>query len=169
MHTVQWPDDDMLRDLAQATGVLLNSRNEQLATAESCTGGWIAKLVTDIPGSSGWFRGGAVTYTNALKHALLGVTDATLRDHGAVSRECALEMVAGALDRFGVTIAVAVTGIAGPGGGTPEKSVGTVWIAWQQLGADPIAEVFHFPGDRDAVRRQTVARAFAGIREILTR
>ena len=159
----------MLQSSALATGRLLSSRNEQFATAESCTGGWIAKLVTDIPGSSGWFRGGAVTYTNALKQALLGVTEATLRDHGAVSCECALEMVAGAIDRLGASIAVAVTGIAGPSGGTPGKPVGTVWIAWQQRGGSAIAEVFQFPGDRDAVRRQTVARALAGIREILTR
>lgn len=163
------PTESALHEAACATSAELRGRGEMLATAESCTGGWIAKLVTDIPGSSGWFRGGAVTYTNELKQVLLGVTDATLRDHGAVSRECALEMVAGAIDRLGASIAVAVTGVAGPSGGTPDKPVGTVWIAWQQRGGSAIAEVFRFPGDRDAVRRQTVARALAGIREILTR
>lgn len=161
-------DDAALHQLALTAGTLLGERREMLATAESCTGGWIAKLCTDIPGSSAWFQGGAVTYNNALKQALLGVAATTLKRHGAVSRECALEMVAGALARLGATVAVAVTGIAGPSGGTPDKPVGTVWIAWQWRAGDPQAEVFHFAGDRDAVRRQTVAVALAGVRKILT-
>ncbi len=162
------PDDAALRRLAERVAQVLRTQGGMLATAESCTGGWIAKLVTDIDGSSAWFQGGAVTYSNALKQALLGVTATTLEHHGAVSRECALEMVAGALARLDATIAVAVTGIAGPSGGTPDKPVGTVWIAWQRRGGQALVEVFHFDGDRDAVRRQTVARALEGVQEILT-
>lgn len=161
-------DDAALHRLALTAGALLGERREVLATAESCTGGWIAKLMTDIAGSSAWFQGGAVTYSNDLKQALLGVTAATLERHGAVSRECALEMVAGALARLDASVAVAVTGIAGPSGGMPGKPVGTVWVAWQRRGGSACVEVFHFDGDRDAVRRQTVARALEGIRKILT-
>lgn len=169
MNETRLPVDDDLHALAQAVGGMLHTHGQVLATAESCTGGWIAKLCTDIPGSSDWFEGGAVTYSNALKQALLGVTTTTLEQHGAVSRECALEMVAGALANLGASIAIAVTGIAGPAGGTPDKPVGTVWIAWQRRAETPQAEVFHFAGGRDAVRRQTVAHALAGVRKILTR
>ncbi|MGH8116751.1 MAG: CinA family protein [Rhodanobacteraceae bacterium] len=162
------PDDVALRASVEAAAQGLLRRGLVLATAESCTGGWIAKLLTDIPGSSDWFWGTAVTYSNAAKQRLLGVTAGTLARHGAVSRECALEMVAGVLARFDATVAVAVTGIAGPSGGTPDKPVGTVWIAWQRRGDHPQAEGFRFDGDRDAVRRQTVVAALEGIREILT-
>lgn len=168
MQTLQRPDDSMLRTLALATGVLLGSHNERFATAESCTGGWLGKLCTDIPGSSAWFSGAVVAYANDIKHALLGVAESTFHRHGAVSRECALEMAAGALLRLDATLAVAVTGIAGPTGGTPDKPVGTVWIAWQRRGATARAEAFHFVGDRDAVRRQAVAAALEGVRKILT-
>ncbi|HEX7326569.1 MAG TPA: CinA family protein [Rhodanobacteraceae bacterium] len=162
------PDDDALHALTVKLAVALQRRRWVLATAESCTGGWIAKACTDIPGSSAWFNGAAVTYSNAAKRALLGVGAATLERHGAVSRECALEMVAGALARFAADVAVSVTGIAGPGGGSPEKPVGTVWVAWQPRAGDPEASVFHFAGDRDAVRRQTIAAALQGLRKILT-
>ncbi|HEX5352918.1 MAG TPA: CinA family protein [Rhodanobacteraceae bacterium] len=161
------PDDAALHRHAEQVAEVLRANGEMLATAESCTGGWIAKLLTDIPGSSGWFDGAAVTYGNHAKQGLLGVTSATLEHHGAVSRECALEMVAGALARFGASIAVAVTGIAGPAGGTPEKPVGTVWIAWQCGGGHARVELFHFDGDRDAVRRHTVAAALEGIQKAL--
>lgn len=160
------------RDLAAAAQRVANqliARGATLATAESCTGGWIAKLLTDIAGSSAWFEGGAVTYSNALKQALLGVEAATLERHGAVSRETAIEMVAGARRRFATTAAVAVTGIAGPTGGSAEKPVGTVWIAWQCEGGEARAERFRFAGDRDTVRRQSVAAALRGVQEILTR
>ncbi len=147
---------------------MLRASGGMLATAESCTGGWIAKACTDLAGSSEWFESAAVTYSNRAKQALLGVTSDTLEKRGAVSRECALEMVAGALLRFEATVAVAVTGIAGPTGGTPEKPVGTVWIAWQRRGGEALVERFGFDGNRDAVRRQAVAAALAGIRKILT-
>jgi nicotinamide-nucleotide amidase len=160
--------DKALRDSAVAAAKILHASREMLATAESCTGGWIAKLLTDIPGSSDWFDAAAVTYSNRAKQVLLGVTADTLERHGAVSRECAQAMASGALARFDATVAVAVTGIAGPSGGTPDKPVGTVWIAWRRRGGERCAEVFHFDGDRDAVRRQTVVAALDGIRKILT-
>jgi nicotinamide-nucleotide amidase len=163
------PDDVMLRERAEEVAGFLRAHGDMLATAESCTGGWIAKACTDLAGSSEWFESAAVTYSNRAKQALLGVTSATLEKQGAVSRECALEMVAGALARFEASVAVAVTGIAGPSGGSPDKPVGTVWIAWQRRGGTASAEVFHFDGDRDAVRRQTVAEALKGVQEILTR
>lgn len=166
MKTV--PDDVTLRQSAEQVAGILRTKGEMLATAESCTGGWIAKTCTDLAGSSEWFDSAAVTYSNRAKQALVGVTATTLEHHGAVSRECALEMVAGALARLDATIAVAVTGIAGPSGGTSDKPVGTVWIAWQRRGGRASVEVFHFDGDRDAVRRQTVARALEGVQEILT-
>lgn len=167
-ETLAGTSDRELAETAQQVADLLIARGAVLATAESCTGGWIAKLLTDIAGSSAWFEGGAVTYSNALKQALLGVDPATLERHGAVSRETAVEMVAGARRRFGASVAVAVTGIAGPTGGSPDKPVGTVWIGWQREGDDARAEWFRFGGDRDAVRRQSVAAALRGVLRILT-
>ena len=155
----------------------------QLVTAESCTGGWIAKACTDLPGSSRWFRGGAVVYGNELKTALLGVRPGTLSDDGAVSEATVREMAAGALERLGGDVAVAVSGIAGPDGGSPDKPVGTVWIGWawkakvsglqdvQDLGAGRAgaaaprvtAARYQFEGDRDAIRRQAVVAALDGV------
>src|SRR5687768_4058418 len=125
------PSDQDLAALATALGETLRTNRHRLVTAESCTGGWIAKTVTDIAGSSDWFDCGLVAYSYEAKQALLGVRPETLERHGAVSRETVLEMVAGALVHSGASLAVAVTGIAGPGGGTPDKPVGTVWIAWK--------------------------------------
>ena len=156
-------DDAALAALAERVGAALRARGWTLATAESCTGGWIAKTITDLPGSSDWFAGGVVAYANAVKQALLGVRSDTLAEHGAVSRACAVEMAAGVLDRIGADVAVAVTGIAGPGGGSADKPVGTVWIAWQPRGGAAQAEMFHFAGDRAAVRRQTVAAGLRGL------
>ena len=168
MSAVQNPSDENLHVLAHTLAEALTQRREMLVCAESCTGGWIAKVLTDLPGSSAWFECGVVAYSYEAKESLLGVNPHTLEQHGAVSEETAAEMVSGALARFGATIAVAVTGIAGPSGGTPEKPVGTVWIAWKRRGGYAHAEVFRFDGDREAVRRQTVARALEGIRKILT-
>jgi nicotinamide-nucleotide amidase len=159
--------DAQLRDHAQSLGERLRAAREHLVTAESCTGGWIAKCLTDIAGSSDWFDCGMVVYSYEAKQALLGVRPQTLEEHGAVSRETAIEMVSGALVHSGASIAVAVTGIAGPGGGSPDKPVGTVWIAWKRRGGYARAEVFHYDGDREAVRRQTVGQALAGIEELL--
>ena len=160
------PDDDALHALAMQVGATLSANHLMLATAESCTGGWIAKMITDIPGCSAWFDCGIAAYSYEAKQALLGVRPETLTAHGAVSRETVLEMVSGALVTSGASIAVAVTGIAGPTGGLPGKPVGTVWIGWKRRGGYPRAEVFHFDGDRDAVRRQTVGAALAGLQAL---
>lgn len=164
---MQIPSDAQLREQAQALGDRLRAAHDALVTAESCTGGWIAKCLTDIAGSSDWFDSGMVVYSYEAKQALLGVRPQTLEEHGAVSRETAIEMVSGALVHSGASVAVAVTGIAGPGGGSEDKPVGTVWIAWKRRGGYAGAQVFHFQGDREAVRRQTVDRAFAGVAELL--
>ena len=161
--TMSAPTDSELDLLAQATGARLLAMRQMLVTAESCTGGWIAKCMTDVPGSSTWFDCGMAAYSYEAKQALLGVRPQTLEVRGAVSRECVVEMVSGALVHSGATIAVAVTGIAGPGGGSPDKPVGTVWIGWKRRGGYADAKVFHFEGNRDAVRRQTVAAALRGL------
>jgi nicotinamide-nucleotide amidase len=158
------PSDLELRHLAESLGEHLRALHDHLVTAESCTGGWIAKTVTDIAGSSDWFDCGLAAYSYEAKQALLGVRSQTLETHGAVSRETVIEMVSGALVTSGASVAVAVTGIAGPGGGTEDKPVGTVWIAWKRRGGYPRAELFHFDGDdRDGVRRRTVAAALRGL------
>ena len=166
--TVPVPTDADLYALAEQVAAAAQQRRLMLVTAESCTGGWIAKALTDLPGSSAWFDAGVVTYSYGAKEALLGVNPRTLERTGAVSEETALEMVSGALARFGAGMAVAVTGIAGPTGGTPDKPVGTVWIGWKRRGGYARAEMFHFDGDREAVRRQTVGAALEGVRRILT-
>ena len=163
----QAPDDDTLRQLAASLGERLRAERDMLVTAESCTGGWIAKAMTDVAGSSEWFDCGMVAYSYEAKQALLGVRPGTLEEHGAVSRETAVEMVSGALVHSGATLAVAVTGIAGPGGGTAEKPVGTVWIALKRRAGYTHAELFHFEGDRDAVRRRTVMAALKGLEPLL--
>ena len=162
---MQGPSDEALRATAMAVGDRLRDERLSLVTAESCTGGWIAKVVTDIPGSSDWFDCGMATYSYEAKQAMLGVRPETLEYHGAVSRETVLEMVAGALVHSGASVAIAVTGIAGPTGGTREKPVGTVWIAWKRRGGYPLADIFHFDGDRESVRRQTVAAGLSGLLE----
>jgi nicotinamide-nucleotide amidase len=161
------PSDAELHALAERIGARLRASRHMLVTAESCTGGWIAKTVTDIAGSSDWFDCGMAAYSYEAKQALLGVNPHTLEEHGAVSRETAVEMVSGALVHSGASLAVAVTGIAGPGGGTSDKPVGTVWIAWKRRGGYPEARLFHFDGDRDAVRRQTVVAALEGLQALV--
>lgn len=155
--------DVVLQGLARQLGVAAQAGHHTLVTAESCTGGWIAKVLTDIAGSSAWFECGIAAYSYESKQALLGVRPETLEHHGAVSRETVLEMVSGALVHSGATLSVAVTGIAGPSGGMPDKPVGTVWVAWKRRGGYATAEVFHFDGDREAVRRQTVEVALQGL------
>ncbi|HSR64508.1 MAG TPA: CinA family protein [Xanthomonadaceae bacterium] len=157
------PDDAALHARAERLGARLRAARLMLVTAESCTGGWIAKTATEIAGSSDWFDCGMVAYSYEAKQGLLGVRPETLEQFGAVSRETVVEMVSGALVHSGASVAVAVTGIAGPGGGTPDKPVGTVWIAWKRRGGYPTAELYHFDGDREAVRRKTVAAALEGL------
>lgn len=161
--TVPHPDDGELQRLARQLAALLTAQAMRVATAESCTGGWLAKVLTDIPGSSAWFDCGFVTYGNAAKSSLLGVSPETLQVHGAVSQDVAEQMATGARLASGAEIAVAVTGIAGPGGGTADKPVGTVWFAWAGPGPYLTARHARFGGDREAVRRQAVAAALAGL------
>ncbi len=163
------PTDTELAALAREVASAATATHARIVTAESCTGGWIAKMLTDVAGSSTWFDCGMAAYSYEAKQALLGVQPHTLQAHGAVSRETAVEMVSGALVHSGATLAVAVTGIAGPGGGTADKPVGTVWIGWKRRGDYPDAQLFHFDGDRDAVRRKTVDAALAGLLRLMPR
>ncbi len=140
----------------------LQAANALLVTAESCTGGWIAKACTDRAGSSAWFERAYVTYSNAAKRECLGVPADVLARHGAVSGPVAEAMAAGALRHSRAKLSLAVTGIAGPDGGSAEKPVGTVWFAWADSNL-VASEVVHFSGDRDAVRRQTVVHALSGL------
>jgi len=146
--------------------VQLQRRGWWLACAESCTGGGIAAALTEVAGSSAWFDRGFVTYSNQAKQEMLGVSADTLERHGAVSRETVLEMARGALARSRAQLSVAVSGIAGPTGGTADKPVGTVWIAWA-TGDEATAVCEHFPGDRTAVRAATIDVALLGLAERL--
>lgn len=159
--------DQLLYELAAQAGRALEAKALVLTTAESCTGGWIGEAVTMVPGSSAWYDRGFITYTNRAKQQMLGVKAATLRDHGAVSEETVREMVAGALAASSAQIAVAVSGVAGPAGGTADKPVGTVCIAWARAGGAVRAETRHFAGDRNAVRRSSVLRALEGVLELI--
>jgi nicotinamide-nucleotide amidase len=153
--------------LVQTIADRLLARGERLATAESCTGGLIAKLLTDLAGSSAWFERGLVTYSNEAKAELLGVTPPTLTTHGAVSGPAVLEMANGLLQRAPVQWTLAVSGIAGPGGGTADKPVGSVWIAWAGRGVSPSASRFRFDGDREQVRYRTALAALDGLAQLL--
>lgn len=139
-----------------------------LSCAESCTGGWLAKVCTDLPGSSGWFERGFVTYTNESKQELLGVSAETLFVHGAVSEQTVAEMASGALAHSRAQISVAISGIAGPGGGSLEKPVGTVCFGWALEGGERATESCHFHGDREAVRAQAVLHALQGLNRLLS-
>jgi len=158
-------DSDLTR-LAARLGRRLAAAGHTLTTAESCTGGWISKAVTDIAGSSQWFNEGFVTYSNDSKHERLGVPMSVLRKHGAVSEATARAMAARALRGARADVAVAVTGIAGPGGAVPGKPVGTVWLAWARRSGrkvQVVVQLRHFRGNRDAVRRKTVRAALLGL------
>lgn len=161
--------DAELYELSGRIGDALKARKLMMAAAESCTGGWIGQAVTMVPGSSKWFDRGFVTYTNEAKQDMLGVSAATLNEFGAVSEQTVREMVAGALARSRAQIAVAVSGIAGPEGGSRQKPVGTVLLAWAEKGGGVTARSIRFQGDRDAVRRQTVIAALEGLLALLDR
>jgi nicotinamide-nucleotide amidase len=152
------PDEELLR-LASRLGAALKARGLRLATAESCTGGWVGAAVTSVAGSSAWYERGFITYTNEAKRDMLGVGARTLADSGAVSEACVRAMAAGAVAHSRADTALAVSGIAGPGGGTPEKPVGLVWFAWALPGGEIRAEQRLFQGGRQAVRRQAVEHA----------
>lgn len=155
-------------DLVQS----LIAAGKTVATAESCTGGWIAKVLTDVPGSSASFGYGIVSYSNGAKESLLGVSPETLREHGAVSEAAVREMASGAINLSGADLAVAVSGIAGPDGGSAEKPVGTVWLAWacrEKGKCDVEAAVHHLDGDRRAIRAASVLLALEGLATRLAR
>jgi nicotinamide-nucleotide amidase len=149
--------------LSARAGQALRERGLILATAESCTGGWVAQVITHTAGSSAWFDRGFVTYANDAKVEMLGVSPATLASHGAVSLPTAEEMAAGTLVNSKALIALAITGIAGPGGGSPDKPVGTVCFAWCSRGQSPESERCQFAGDREAIRRQALVYALEGL------
>lgn len=162
-------DEHRVTDLARRLGEALLERGGMLALAESCTGGGIAEAVTRIPGSSRWFDRGFVTYSNAAKEEMLGVSPETLARWGAVSEQTVGEMAAGALRKSRAEWAAAVSGIAGPDGGTEEKPVGTVCFAWAGPGGTPETQTLYFSGNRQAVRRATVRAALEGLLERVSR
>ena len=162
MHINLSPPPSGLEELAR----LLTTRGEILSTAESCTGGLISALITSLPGSSVWFTGGVVSYANEVKVGLLGVPEKIIAAHGAVSEACAQAMAAGAAKTLRTTHSLAVTGIAGPDGGSPDKPVGTVWLAWSVAG-QTTAERRLFAGGRAQIRAQAAAAAISGLLERL--
>lgn len=151
--------DSELLELAHALGEKLTAIQAKIAVAESCTGGLIAAAITEIPGSSAWFDRGFVTYSNAAKVEMLGVSPETLQQHGAVSAQTARDMAAGVLSHSDAEFSLAVTGVAGPSGGSAEKPVGTVFIAWQQKNRDGIWKKLNLNGDRHSIRLQTAKSA----------
>ncbi len=153
--------------LALLVGARLNELHLMLATAESCTGGWVSMAITTVAGSSDWFDRGFVTYSNRSKEELLGVSAATLNAHGAVSEAVAVEMVRGAIEASRAQVAVSVTGIAGPGGGSEDKPVGTVCFAWAAPPGMIVSRTRRFSGDRAEVRRQSVIEALQGLLAVL--
>lgn len=160
-------DDDTLYALAVRVGERLVSRNRMLVTAESCTGGWVGAAVTAVPGSSLWFERGFVTYTYISKREMLGVRPETLAAWGAVSEEAAREMAVGALARSRAQVALAVSGTAGPSGGTLDKPVGTVCFAWSLNDGTVFSETRRFPGGRREIRFQAVCHALEGVLKML--
>lgn len=158
---------DDLNQLAEQVGAALKSRGLMLASAESCTGGWVGEVVTSVAGSSHWYDRGFITYTNESKQEMLGVSAQTLAEFGAVSEQTVREMAAGALKHSRAHITLAISGIAGPGGGTPVKPVGTVCMAWTTHSGAGLSQTFHFQGDRAAVRRQAVVVALRGLLRLI--
>ena len=161
------PASSSLLQLSSLLGEKLSAYGWRVATAESCTGGGIAAAITAVAGSSSWFEYGIVSYANSAKEKLLHVNPQTLLEHGAVSQAVVEEMVAGVLALSGADIAVAVSGIAGPSGGTAEKPIGTVWFAWGLANGEVRSECFHFVGDRAAVQSQAVVQGLSGLLKFL--
>ncbi len=155
--------DADLRALAERLGDALLARDLMLATAESCTGGWAAMVVTSVPGSSRWYERGFVTYSNAAKHDMLGVKPETLAEHGAVSEAVVSEMAHGAVARSAARVSVAISGVAGPGGGTAAKPVGLVCLAWALPDGAVHTRCLRCEGGREQIRREAVAQALAGL------
>ena len=155
--------DSELFELAERLGQALHAKGYKIATAESCTGGWIAQTLTEVPGSSAWFDRGFVTYSNNAKIQMLDVKPQTLAQHGAVSPEVVHEMATGAIAHSEADWVIAVTGIAGPGGGSEEKPVGTVFIAWQNKKGFREIERLNLSGDRNQIRKQTVIKSITRV------
>lgn len=160
-------DELSLQDLALQAGQLLSQQGLMLVTAESCTGGALGQSVTSIPGSSAWYDRGFITYSVVSKHEMLGVSESTLDEHGAVSEETASEMAAGAIGRSHAQLAIAITGIAGPAGGTPGKPVGMTCFAWMIKDGLARSETHYFSGSREEVRAQAVGVALQGAIDLL--
>lgn len=165
MHCPDAPMDSELVELSAELGRVCLARGLVVATAESCTGGWVAQAITHTTGSSAWFDRGFITYSNAAKVDLLGVLPETLAQHGAVSLETAAQMACGATAHSLASLSVAITGIAGPGGGSADKPVGTVCFGWCLRNEPPSSERRLFAGDREAIRRQSVIHALSGLIE----
>ena len=160
-------NDEFLLDQAKTLADSLLQHDIMLTTAESCTGGGISHLLTAIPGSSAWFERGFVTYSNEAKQDMLAVSALTLENFGAVSEECAAQMAEGAVAHSRADLAVSVTGIAGPDGGSPARPVGTVCFGWSRRGASTLTALHLFEGDREAVRQQSISMALQGLIELL--
>jgi len=156
-----------LKDLAKELGACMKDKGVKLASAESCTGGWIAKIITDIPGSSEWFTGSVVCYSNESKVSLLGVRENTLTEFGAVSGDTVMEMVDGLFAHTDADVAVGVSGIAGPDGGTKDKPVGLVWLSWGKRGKSVYTKSFNFEGDREEVRKKSIAQSLNNLLDLL--
>jgi len=152
-HSEQALSEQELRYLAEKLGQCLTEKGLKLASAESCTGGWLAKIVTDIPGSSEWFIGSVVSYSNEAKHDLLGVNEITLNEFGAVSTDA--------------DVVVSISGIAGPGGGSDDKPVGLVWLSWGKRDKSVFATPFNFDGDREDIRKQSIKQALNNLLDLL--
>jgi len=160
-------DDNALHKLAEQTGTLLIQQGLMLVSAESCTGGWLGQVITSVAGSSTWYERGFVTYSNLSKQEMLGVCSITLAQYGAVSEQTAQEMTAGAISRSHAQISVSITGIAGPGGGTLTKPVGVICLGWMAKDGQVLCKTYHLRGNRDAIRRQSVALALQGVIDLV--
>jgi len=159
--------EQALQDLAQELGECMTAKGLKLASAESCTGGWMSKIITDIPGSSEWFETSIVCYSNDSKSKLLGVSPTTIDEHGAVSGETVLAMTDGLFDHSAADVAISISGIAGPDGGTEEKPVGLVWLCWGKRDKSSYAHPYNFDGDREQVRLQSIETALNAILDLL--
>ncbi len=159
--------EERLRGLAKRLGECMVARKITLAAAESCTGGWVAKVITDLPGSSAWFDSSVVSYSNEAKRSLLGVSAATLEEFGAVSGEAVLEMCDGVFEHTNADVALSISGIAGPEGGSADKPVGLVWMCWGKRDKSTYAFPFRFEGEREAVRSQAIEKALTSLLELL--
>jgi nicotinamide-nucleotide amidase len=156
-----------LKDLAEQLGECMAAKGLKLASAESCTGGWLAKIITDIPGSSAWFTGSVVCYSNESKHSLLGVDEKTLSEFGAVSGDTVLELSDGLFSHTDADVAVSVSGIAGPDGGSDDKPVGLVWLSWGKRDKSVHARPYNFDGNREDVRKQSIKQALNNLLDLL--